>query len=156
MANGDSDAFPAGLRPHFRAFAEGVLPPARGYDEEEWARAEALVAAALGERPPSVRRQIRIFLRAVNLLPLFTRGRTLRGLGPDEREAFLSGLQDSRLLPIRRGVWGLRTLAFMGHYARPEVHGGIGYGARLRGRREHPDGDRLAGGRRDAPGREEG
>jgi hypothetical protein len=136
---------PAALRPHFRAVAEGVLPPTREYGDEDWARAEAVVAQALGDRPPGMLRQLHLFLRVVNLLPVFTRGRTLRRLPPEAREGFLLRLQDARLLPIRRGVWGLRTLAFMGHYGRAEVHGTIGYGARLRGWREHPDG---AGGER--------
>jgi hypothetical protein len=135
-----TEPLPAALRPHFRAVAQGVLPPTREYADEDWARAEAVVAQALRDRPPGMLRQLHLFLRVVNLLPLFTRGRTLRRLPPEAREAFLLRLQDARLLPIRRGVWGLRTLAFMGHYGRPEVHGTIGYGARLRGWREHPDG----------------
>ena len=138
-----SQPLPPSLRPHFRAVAEGVLPPVRAYQAEDWRKAESVVETALRDRPPGMVRQLHLFLRVVNLLPLLTRGRTLRGMDPDAREAFLSRLQDSRLLPIRRGVWGIRTLAFMGHYGRPEVHPTIGYGAHLRGRREHPDGGDL-------------
>lgn len=135
-----TEPLPASLRPHFRAVAEGVLPPARAYDEKEWDRAEAVVVQALRDRPRAMLRQLHLFLRVVNVLPLLTRGRTLGRLPAEAREAFLLRLQDAPLLPVRRGVWGLRTLAFMGHYGRPEVHGGIGYGARLRGWREHPEG----------------
>lgn len=138
-----TEPLPPSLGPRFRAVVEAVLPPARGYDEDEWERAEAVVGTALAERPSAMVRQLRLFLYLVDLLPLATRGKTLRGLDPDDREAFLARLQDSRLLPVRRGVWGLRTLAFMGHYVRPEVHPGIGYRACLRGWDEHPDGHRL-------------
>jgi len=134
-----TEPLPPSLRPHFRAVVEGVLVPSRDYDEGDWEKAEAVVSDALRDRPASLVRQLHLFLRVVNLLPLFTRGRTLRSLKPEERERFLTRLQDARLLPIRRGVWGLRTLAFMGHYVRPETHSGIGYGARLRGRLDHPD-----------------
>jgi len=140
-----SQPLPTSLRPHFRAAAEGVLPPVREYREEDWEKAEAVVERALRDRPPGMVRQLHLFLRVVNLLPVIMRGRTLRGMDPDARAAFLARLQDSRLLPIRRGVWGLRTLVFMGHYGRPEVHPTIGYGARLRGRREHPDGPAVGG-----------
>jgi hypothetical protein len=140
-----TEPLPSSLRSRFRAVAEGILPPTRSYREEDWARAEAVVEAALRQRPRGMLRQLHLFLRVVDLLPLLSRGRTLRSLPPGDREAFLGRLQDSRFLPIRRGVWGLRTLALMGHYARPETHRGMGYDARLRGRREHPDGESLGG-----------
>lgn len=93
-------------------------------------------------------RQLHLLLRALDLLPVLTRGRRLRSLAPDDREAFLARVQDAPILLVRRGLWGLRTLVFMGHYGRPEVQAAIGYGARLRGRREHPDAREPGGGDR--------
>ena len=37
------------------------------------------------------------------------------------------------MLAVRRGFWGLRTLVFMGYYARPEAAAAIGYRADVRG-----------------------
>jgi len=118
-----------------------MLPPSRALDEEGWRRAESIIEHALASRPPVVKRQLRLFLRAVNLLPLLSTGRTLQGLSPHRRVAFLERLQRIRLLPVRRGVWGIRTLLYMGYYLQEPVRTRIGYRAAPGGwsvRREDP------------------
>lgn len=80
-----TDPLSPSIRPLFRAVAEGFLAPAREYDEGEWTRAEGVVVDALRDRSPAMVRQVQLFLRLVNLLPLVTRGRTLRRLSPEER-----------------------------------------------------------------------
>jgi hypothetical protein len=97
---------------------------------------------ALVSRPESVKRQLRLFLRLLNLLSLPATGRTLRKLPPARRAAFLESVQRSRLAPLRRGLWGVRTLLFMGYYNQGKIRQEIGY-------RAHPGGW-------DARGREAG
>ena len=45
----------------------------------------------------------------------------------------ISGAEDrverSRVLLLRRGFWGLRTLVMLGYYGRPEAARAIGYRA---------------------------
>jgi len=65
----------------------------------------------------------------VNVLPVLTTGRTLEKLSLKRRAAFLQRLQRSPLLAVRRGVWGIRTLIFMGYYTQEPVRSGIGYRA---------------------------
>lgn len=126
---------PVPVRPVFRAVTETVVPETRELDEPGWSRLEAVVADALAARPLALRRQLRILLRALQWLPLLRWGRTFPALPPGARRRVLSALQDAPVLALRRGFWGLRTLAFMGYYGREEVHGEIGYRAHLRGRR---------------------
>lgn len=121
------------VRALFRAAVETAAPRSAGFGAEEWARAEALVEGALAQRPPGVRRQLVLFLRAVGALSLLRHGRRFPRLAPARRLKLLRGLESSRLLPLRRGVWGLRTLAFMAVYGQDEVRMAIGY-------RAHPDG----------------
>jgi hypothetical protein len=92
-----------------------------------------IVDEALGRQPPSVRRQLFLFIGLLDWLPVFRHGRRFRSLDPERRLRFLQTLQDSRLVLVRRGVWGLRTLIFMGYYARPAAYAAIDY-------RAHPDG----------------
>jgi hypothetical protein len=42
-------------------------------------------------------------------------------------------MQYSPIPLLRRGVWGLRTLVFLGYYTRPEVQMTLGYRASARG-----------------------
>lgn len=123
----------APVQPQFRALAEAFVPGVRGLPPAEWEELFGVVDRALDDRTPEIRRQLLLFVRLVDWLPLVRYGRRLRALEPDRRRSFLARLQDAPILAVRRGVWGLRTLAFMGYYGRPDAHREIGY-------RAHPDG----------------
>lgn len=129
-------AFPDPIRPVFRSVVAAVVPEARGLEPQGWRALEEVVESALRERPPGLRRRIRLLLRLLEWLPVLRFGRRFTSLDAGRRRRLLSVLESAPLLPVRRGVWGLRTLAFMGYYGRPEAAGAIGYDARLRGRRE--------------------
>lgn len=124
------------LRPLFRAVTRTVVPESRDLGEDAWHELEAIVEDALGRRPAAMRRQLRLFLRLVQWLPLVRWGRRFTALSDERRRRFLAALQDAPLLVVRRGFWGIRTLAFMGYYGRPEARAEVGYDARPRGRRE--------------------
>jgi len=106
-----------------------ILPHHRALDADGWEKAEAIIESALAPRPSSVKRQLRLFLSLLNLLPLFSRGRTFTKLPPERRAAFLAGLERSRIALLRRGLWGVRTLLFMGYYTQDAVRERIGYRA---------------------------
>jgi hypothetical protein len=50
-------------------------------------------------------------------------------LGTDRLSSFLLAFERSRLLIVRRGFWGIRTLAYMGYYGQAEVRADVGYRA---------------------------
>lgn len=109
------------------------MPRARDFDDDQWGRAVEIVETALADRSPAARRQLRLFLRVVDWLPVLRWGRRFRSLDPERRGRVLRRLQDAPLLLLRRGAWGLRTLTFMGCYGLPEVRRSIGYRAHPRG-----------------------
>ncbi|HTT68261.1 MAG TPA: hypothetical protein VMF70_09540 [Gemmatimonadales bacterium] len=121
------------VRPLFRALATTFVPEAASLDERGWAEAEQIVAEFLAGRPAGVRRQLTLLLRLLDFLPLLRWGRRFRSLDAAHREQFLAAMQDAPLLLLRRGVWGVRTLAFMAYYARPAAAAAIGYRADPRG-----------------------
>lgn len=126
----------APVRETFRALATSIVPEAVRLDEKGWSELESIVEEGLAARPASIRRQLRLFVRALNFLPLLRFGRTFRSLDPGRRTAFLLSVQDAPLLLVRRGFWGIRTLVFMGYYSRDEARHEVGYRAALRGWRE--------------------
>lgn len=123
----------APVRSPFRALVEAFVPRTSSLDEAAWERLFRVVEEALTDRPAEIRHQVVLLIRVLDWLPALRYGRRLRTLPADRRRAFLSFLQDAPLVAVRRGVWGLRTLAFMGYYGRPEAYREIGY-------RAHPDG----------------
>jgi len=124
-----SESVLSSLQEPLRAIGGVVLPSFQALDEDGWAEAGRIIERALASKPPGIKRQIRLFLRLVNILPVFSTGRTLVKLPQDRRAAFLQRLHRSPLMPLRRGMWGIRTLLFMGYYNQDRVRKQIGYGA---------------------------
>ncbi len=124
-----SESVLSSLHDPLRAIGSVVLPSPEPLDEEGWTQALGIIEGALASRPPGVKRQIRLFLRLANFLPVLSTGRTLVKLPLDRRAAFLQRLHRSPLMPLRRGLWGIRTLLFMGYYAQDRVRREIGYAA---------------------------
>lgn len=123
----------AAVRPAFRAIATTVVPEAASLDADGWMELERIVEQALASRPPRLQRQLVILIRAIEWLPLLRYGRRFTQLEGERRARVLVALQESPLLLLRRGFWGLRTLALMGYYARPAAAASIGYRADPRG-----------------------
>lgn len=131
MSDVGAAALPGGDR--FRVIMGTVVPEAAVLGDDEWRNASAIIAHALASRPASVRRQLAAFLCALDVVAFIRYGRSLRAASTEQRTALLESLSRSRLLALRRGVWGVRTLAFMGYYARPEAARAIGYRASAAG-----------------------
>jgi hypothetical protein len=117
----------------FRAIALTVVPESASLEAAEWRAAEDVIEDFLAERPAGIRRQLQLLIRAIDLLPLLRYGRRFTALDASRRLAFLEAMQRFPALLVRRGVWGLRTLVFMGYYGRPTMGAAIGYRADARG-----------------------
>lgn len=121
------------VRPTFRAVVSTVVPEANKLDEQSWRELETLVEVTLRDRSPAMHRQLRLFLRTIQWLPVFRYGRSFTSLPVELRIRVLCYLQDHRIELLRCGFWGIRTLAFLGYYGRPEPMQAIGYAADPRG-----------------------
>jgi len=119
----------APVRSILQAIAATVVPETSSQDERAWLDLEAVIARAVSTRSPRIQQQIVTFLRLVQALPVARYGRRFTSLDPRQRAAFLGSLERSRLLLLRRGFWGVRSLIFMGYYTRDDVAASIGYRA---------------------------
>jgi hypothetical protein len=120
------------VRSVFRAVASTVVPAATELDQAGWHELEAIVEQALAQRPPRLQRQLLLFIRVIELLPM-VRGTRFSRLPPAARARLLVALERAPVLLVRRGFWGLRTLILMGYYARPAAARELGYRADARG-----------------------
>lgn len=110
-----------------------MVPEIAVLEPDGWAALDRIVANAVAARPPKMQRQLALFISAIEWLPLLRYGRPFTKLTPARRHRFLESLQDSPLLLIRRGFWGLRTLILMGYYTQGRAIAAIGYRADPRG-----------------------
>lgn len=135
-----------GVRAIFHAAAEAVVPELARQPDSVRAEVEAAVERALADRPPGLRRQLVAFLRLLNVVSLLRFGRRLTSLDQARRVRLLTALQDSHVLLLRRGFWGLRTLIFLGYYTRPAAAAEVGWRAHRDGwaARGLPDESTLA------------
>lgn len=117
----------------FRAVVTTIVPEAARLDGAQWAELETIVRRFLARRPAHSRRQLAVLLALLDWLPVLRYGRRLTALDPRRRARFLALVEDAPLLLVRRGFWGLRTLAFLGYYGRPEAAAAIGSRADPRG-----------------------
>jgi hypothetical protein len=120
-------------RPAVRAIARAIVPEASALDESGWTSFERLVEAALSSRPPRMVRQLRAFLKLLGVFARLRYGRGLAELAPPHVRHLLERLSASRVLLLRRGVWGLRTLVLLGYYADAHRAAAIGYQASAAG-----------------------
>jgi len=86
-ANEPSVSVLAPVRAVFRAVVVTVVPDARQLDEPCWLALEGLVEDALEIRPPALRGQLQLFLRAIEWLPVVRYGRTFAALGTSNAAA---------------------------------------------------------------------
>jgi hypothetical protein len=63
----------------------------------------------------------------VQSLPVARFGKVFTSLNAERRTTFLESVERSRLLLVRRGFWGVRTLVFMAYYTRDDVTESLGY-----------------------------
>ena len=121
------------VRGPFRALCVAFVPESAELNEAGWRELESDVERALADRSPAIQKQMLLLIRILDLLARARHGSALASLPPASRRELLTRLQDSRWLLLRRGVWGLRTLAFLGYYSRPDTAASIGYRAEARG-----------------------
>ena len=124
------------LRPlaaRLRPLLATMVPAASGLDEAGLERVLARVDARLALEDPRLKWQLALFVRVLWWLPVLGTLRTFGGLSPAGREIFLHWVQACPVTKVRVGLWGLRTLLYLGWYGDPAVQAGLGYRPDFRG-----------------------
>ncbi len=107
--------------------ARRIVPEAAALDEPGVAQLLAIIDRALMDRGADVRRKFGVFLGVLRWAPVVRYGRTFSGLRPERQDAVLRWFESAPLFPLRQGMWGLKSMVFMGYYARAEAWQEIGY-----------------------------
>jgi gluconate 2-dehydrogenase subunit 3-like protein len=115
------------VRHILRAVATAVVPETSSLDARAWMELEGVIVRAMARRSSGQQRQLVVYLRLLQTLPLSRFGRPFTALSARQRVTFLESIERSRLLLVRRGFWAVRTLIFMGYYTRDDVVESIGY-----------------------------
>lgn len=109
------------------AVAARVTPETARLDDTSGRDFRNLVDTALSQRPPAVRKQFGTLLKIVRLAPLVRYGRPFDKLTPAQQDAVIAWFQDAPVTLLRKGMWGLKAMVFMGYYGRPEAATQVGW-----------------------------
>ena len=102
-------------------------------NDVQWRAFYSVIDTALAKRPAKMVRQLKLFLKILNILSLVRYQRSLDRIDKSQRVKLLSGIENSKILLFRRGFWGIRTLVYMGYYANADMATSLGYRAAARG-----------------------
>jgi hypothetical protein len=109
------------------AVAARIVPAVATMDAGARPQFQRIIADALATRPPALQRQFWLLLTVIRVLALLRFGALFERLPGPRQDIVLRWLLDCPVTKLRGGFWGLRTLIFMGYYARPEAWGEIQY-----------------------------
>lgn len=96
-------------------------------DAAQRAESLRLVATFVAQLSASSRRKLALFLVVIDVLALLRGGRTFRRLAVEDQEALLRNLFDHPIGLLRKGFWGLNTLAKLSVYGQTSLYEDIGY-----------------------------
>ena len=110
-----------------QVLAARIVPETTDLDAAGLSRFFGIIDGALQDRPASVRRQFATFLGALRWAPLARYGSPFEKLRGDRQDAVLRWFEDCPVSLLRKGVWGLKAMVFMGYYGQPETNELVGY-----------------------------
>ncbi len=111
----------------FDALQAALVPRSAEFTSSERARSNELINQLLAQQDARSQRQLKLFLVLIDLYASFRFFKSFRRLGPARQNKVLSAFFDSPIPLIRKGFWGLNTLARLGVYSQPALHTEIGY-----------------------------
>lgn len=109
------------------AVARRVVPEVAMLDERGLVHFTAIIDRALGDRSEEVRTKFGTFLSVLRWAPVVRYGAPFDRLAPRRQDAVLRWFEDAPIGLLRKGLWGLKSMVFMGYYARAEAWDEIGY-----------------------------
>ena len=110
-----------------QVLAARIVPETTDLDPAGLSRFFGIIDGALQDRPPSVRRQFAIFLGVLRWAPLVRYGSPFEKLRADVQDVVLRWFEDCPVSLLRKGIWGLKAMVFMGYYGQPETNELVGY-----------------------------
>ena len=111
----------------FLAVQRRLVPRSAAFSEAQQQESVRIVRNFLAGKPASVRLKLSLFFRVINVLSFLYGGRTFAHLSAEKQTQVLHTLFDSNISLLRKGFWGINTLARLGAYGQPSVYPDLSY-----------------------------
>jgi hypothetical protein len=117
----------------FVVVMESITPLSRTFTADQRAASLFILRNFLGSKKLAIRAGARAFVALLALAAWIRHGRRLRALSDARREALLRSFMDSPIPILRKGFWGISTLAKLACYGQPSTYATLGYRPRAIG-----------------------
>jgi hypothetical protein len=111
----------------FEALQRCLVPRSRRFTDAQREASRDLINGVLADKPAAVHFKIALFLFLIDGVALIFGLRRFAGLGSARQRRVMDFFFDSKIALLRKGFWGVNTLAKLGVYGQPSVYGEIGY-----------------------------
>lgn len=107
--------------------ARRIVPEVAALDESALLQMLALIDRTLSDRGTKVSRQFATFLSVLRWAPVARYGTSFCRLRPERQDLVLRWFESAPIALLRQGLWGLKSMVFLGYYGRAEAWEEIGY-----------------------------
>jgi hypothetical protein len=104
-----------------------LVPRSKHFTDEERQRSDYLVNDLLSQQSIASKKKLSVFLNVIDLISFVCHGKTFQKLQSEHQRRILNIFFNSPISLLRKGFWGLNTLARLGVYGQKELHDEIGY-----------------------------
>ena len=111
----------------FIAIQQCLVPLAKEFNEEQLKQSSETINSLLQNKPVAIRFKIGLFINIINFLSLVLKFKPFSTLDESSKTEILNKFFDSPIGLMRKGFWGINTLAKIGVYTQHSVYPIIGY-----------------------------
>lgn len=114
----------------FEAIQRALVPRSSHLEPQVRLEGRRVVDAMIARQNPQMQRKLALFLVIIDLLAWLRFQNGFADIGSENQRKLMLWLFDNPLGLLRKGFWGLNTLAKMSVYGLPAVYNDIGYSVR--------------------------
>jgi len=111
----------------FEALQKFLVPRTKKFNLEQSKQSQILIEQMLQEKSVALRLQFFLFLFVIDIFSFFLGLHTFKNLSEEKQKKVIQCFFDSPIGILRKGFWGLNTLAKMGVYGQESLYDDIGY-----------------------------
>lgn len=116
-----------GLKNKFYNIISTLVPRSRGFTPEEKRRSFEIVNEFLEDKPGAIHFKIKLFFILIDITTFFKFFKTFKRASLEQRNEVCQYLFDCNIPLLRKGFWGINTLAKLSVFSQTTVHTDIGY-----------------------------
>lgn len=111
----------------FEALQNELVPLSKSFTPAELEESRRLINLVLADKPLLIHFKIALFLRLIDFVSLITGGHSFKKLRSGTRRHVLDFFFSNPFPLLRKGFWGINTLAKMGLYGQSSVYPKLNY-----------------------------